>query len=86
MFWKAVPEVRWPDDPEYRGYIMEKWQEPFGDMRQELVFIGQHLDKARLCEALDAGLLSDAELAAGVEAWRRLSGPFPAWGEQPAVA
>ncbi|PAU77642.1 4-hydroxytetrahydrobiopterin dehydratase [Halomonas salipaludis] len=86
MFWKAVPEARWPDDPEYLGYIMEKWQEPFGDMRQELVFIGQHLDKARLCEALDACLLSDAEMAAGVEVWRRLPDPFPAWDEQPAVA
>ncbi|APX94710.1 4-hydroxytetrahydrobiopterin dehydratase [Halomonas sp. 1513] len=86
MFWKAVPESRWPDDPEYRGYIMEKWQEPFGDMRQELVFIGQRLDKTRLREALDACLLSDAELAAGVEVWRRLPDPFPAWDEQPAVA
>ena len=86
MFWKAVPESRWPDDPEYRGYIMEKWQEPFGDMRQELVFIGQQLDKQRLREALDACLLSDAELAAGVEAWRQLPDPFPAWEEQSAVA
>ncbi|SDL51636.1 GTPase, G3E family [Franzmannia pantelleriensis] len=86
MFWKAVPESRWPEDPEYRGYIMEKWQEPFGDMRQELVFIGQNLDKQRLREALDACLLSDDELAAGLEAWRRLPDPFPAWDEQPAVA
>ncbi|MDR5904050.1 zinc metallochaperone GTPase ZigA [Franzmannia qiaohouensis] len=86
MFWKSVPEARWPDDPEYRGYIMEKWQEPFGDMRQELVFIGQHLDKARLRAALDACLLSDAEMAAGVEVWRRLPDPFPSWDEQSAVA
>lgn len=34
MFWKAVPETNWPEDPEYRKSIMETWVEPFGDMRQ----------------------------------------------------
>ncbi|AMD01085.1 Putative metal chaperone YciC [Halomonas chromatireducens] len=79
MFWKAVPESRWPDDPEYRGYIMEKWQEPFGDMRQELVFIGQHLDEARIRQALDECLVSEAELLAGKQAWASLPDPFPVW-------
>src|SRR5690606_18193804 len=44
-FWKATPKEHWPNDEEHVNYIMEKWQEPFGDMRQEMVFIGQHLDK-----------------------------------------
>ncbi|MBZ0330841.1 zinc metallochaperone GTPase ZigA [Halomonas sp. ANAO-440] len=79
MFWKAVPESRWPDGPEYRGYIMEKWQEPFGDMRQELVFIGQHLDEARIRQALDECLVSEAELLAGKQAWASLPDPFPVW-------
>lgn len=79
MFWKAVPESRWPKDPEYRGYIMEKWQEPFGDMRQELVFIGQHLDAVRIRQALDECLVSEAELLAGKQAWASLPDPFPAW-------
>ncbi|WP_355660688.1 zinc metallochaperone GTPase ZigA [Halomonas salifodinae] len=83
LFWKAVPESRWPTDPEYRGYILEKWQEPFGDMRQELVFIGQHLDEARIRAALDACLLSEEELAAGREYWQSLEDPFPAW--EPAI-
>ncbi|RCV88597.1 zinc metallochaperone GTPase ZigA [Billgrantia montanilacus] len=79
MFWKAVPESRWPDDPEYRGYIMEKWQEPFGDMRQELVFIGQYLDEVRIRQALDECLVSEEELLAGKPAWASLPDPFPAW-------
>lgn len=79
LFWKAVPESRWPDDPEYRAAIMEKWQEPFGDMRQELVFIGQHLDRERICRALDDCLLSDGELSAGKAVWEALPDPFPAW-------
>lgn len=79
MFWKAVPESRWPTDPESRGYIMEQWEEPFGDMRQELVFIGQNLNEARIREALDACLIGDAELADGPQAWGSLSDPFPVW-------
>ena len=39
FFWKVVPEHNWPDDAETRAFIREKWHEPFGDMRQELVFI-----------------------------------------------
>ncbi|QFU00223.1 Putative metal chaperone YciC [Halomonas sp. THAF5a] len=79
LFWKAVPEANWPDDPDYRAAIIDKWQEPFGDMRQELVFIGQNLDEARIRQALDACLLSDEELLAGKDAWQALPDPFPAW-------
>ena len=79
MFWKAVPESNWPEDPDYRAAIVDKWQEPFGDMRQELVFIGQNLDEARIRQALDACLLSEEELLAGKDAWQALPDPFPAW-------
>ncbi|MGM0545010.1 MAG: zinc metallochaperone GTPase ZigA [Pseudomonadota bacterium] len=79
VFWKALPEQQWPEDPETRQFIMEKWQAPFGDMRQELVFIGQHLDQARMREALDACLLSESEMLEGMEAWQQLPDPFPAW-------
>ena len=41
MFWKAIPEKNWPTDEEYLASIKKSWVEPFGDMRQELVFIGQ---------------------------------------------
>ena len=40
MFWKSVPEENWPTDPDYLASIKKNWVEPFGDMRQELVFIG----------------------------------------------
>ncbi|MGO2393632.1 MAG: zinc metallochaperone GTPase ZigA [Halomonas sp.] len=79
MFWKAIPEANWPEDPETRHFIMEKWQEPFGDMRQELVFIGQNLNQTQMREALDACLLSEAELLQGMAAWKQLPDPFPAW-------
>ena len=79
LFWKALPESQWPQEQESRDYIRSKWQEPFGDMRQELVFIGQGLDREDLCRQLDDCLLSDDELLAGIQAWKQLPDPFPAW-------
>lgn len=81
MFWKAVPEDKWPEDPEYRRSIENSWEEPFGDMRQELVFIGQNLNQAEVTAALDECLLDDEQMAAGVALWLGLEDPFPAWQE-----
>ncbi|MEO1582159.1 MAG: zinc metallochaperone GTPase ZigA [Pseudomonadota bacterium] len=79
LFWKAVPQSNWPTDPEYLAAIKENWVEPFGDMRQELVFIGQGLDEAGIRAALDACLLSEEEVLRGRTHWETLNDPFPAW-------
>jgi len=81
MFWKAVPEKDWPQDEEYLSSIKEQWVEPFGDMRQELVFIGQHLDKEKMIQSLDECLLTEDEVLKGREYWESLNDPFPAWNE-----
>lgn len=81
MFWKAVPKDNWPTDPEYLATIEEQWVEPFGDMRQELVFIGQNLNKETFIKALDRCLLTQDELLAGKEVWSTLPDPFPVWEE-----
>jgi len=65
MFWKAVPESKWPEDKSLLKSILENWQEPFGDMRQELAFIGHSLDCNDFIEDLDNCLLTDQELQAG---------------------
>ena len=79
MFWKAVPKENWPTDQDYLDSIAESWEEPFGDMRQELVFIGQDLDKTAVTKALDDCLLSEDELLKGKEYWKTFADPFPAW-------
>ncbi|AFJ01939.1 Putative metal chaperone [Methylophaga frappieri] len=82
MFWRAVPESRWPQDEESLKIIKEHWVEPFGDMRQELVFIGQNMDEGQVRNMLDECLISDEELLAGKSLWETMTDPFPQW--QPA--
>jgi G3E family GTPase len=81
-FWfAAVPEQSWPADPGWRTMVRALWQEPHGDRRQEIVFIGVGMDEAALRRTLDACLLTDAEMKGGPKSWARLSDPFPAWRE-----
>ena len=81
MFWKSVPKQDWPTDKEYLESIEESWVEPFGDMRQELVFIGQNLDKTAMIDALNDCLVSEEDLYRGEDFWESLSDPFPPWSE-----
>jgi G3E family GTPase len=79
LFWKNIPKEQWPTDEEYLESIHKVWVEPFGDMRQELVFIGQDIDKTAMINALDQCLLNDDELSKGEEFWNTLSDPFLTW-------
>ena len=82
MFWKALPKEKWPTDEEYLSSIEKQWVEPFGDMRQELVFIGQGLDQSGFTQALDDCLLSEVEVLRGKAYWATLQDPFSAWVQE----
>lgn len=83
-WWRYVPEQHWPDDEASREAIKQKWHGHFGDCRQELVFIGQHVDFDRLKAELQACLLSDEEFAQGPDAWAQWPDPFGPWTEEAA--
>ncbi len=72
-WWATVPREHWPKA--HLGWIEARWQEPFGDRRQELVFIGVDLDQAALTAKLDQALLTEDELAQGPESWSKLAEP-----------
>ncbi|MGF1547716.1 MAG: zinc metallochaperone GTPase ZigA [Thiotrichales bacterium] len=78
-WWASVAPDRWPEDAEYRASIEAEFEAPYGDRRQEIVFIGQYLDPAEIRARLDECLLSDAEWQAGPAAWKKLPDPFPRW-------
>ena len=81
MFWRSVPKQDWPSDEQTLASIKANWVEPFGDMRQELVFIGQGLDESAIKKALDECLVSEDDMLKGEEFWTNLDDPFPPWQE-----
>ena len=86
-WWAASPKARWPQDTALRRQIEAKWQEPWGDRYQELVFIGdKYLDEAAVRKALAACQLNYTETRKGMKTWRALRDPFPDWQRNDAEA
>jgi G3E family GTPase len=77
-WWASVPMERWPDPESARAYLADRWVEPWGDRRQEIVFIGAGIDWPHLRARLDACLLSQ-DVAPGPDAFPDLPDPFPVW-------
>ncbi|MCG5053373.1 MAG: zinc metallochaperone GTPase ZigA [Myxococcales bacterium] len=76
LWYAALPKEEWPEDAEEREELEAAWQEPYGDRRQELVFIGVDLDEPGIRAALDACLVTQAELDVPEESF---ADPFPSW-------
>lgn len=79
-WWASVPEERLPTHPQAQAEIARNWVEPWGDRRQELVFIGAGLEREEICARLNAALI-DAH-AFEPWAWADMADPFPQWGQR----
>ncbi|MDX8354915.1 GTP-binding protein [Cognatiyoonia sp. IB215182] len=77
-WWASVPRERWPDHESARQYMQTHWQEPWGDRRQEIVFIGAGIDWPALKAKLDACLVPE-DVAIGPDALPDYPDPFPVW-------
>ena len=79
-WWASVPEDRLPTHPQAQAEIARNWVEPWGDRRQELVFIGAGLEREEICARLNTALV-DAD-AFEPWAWADMADPFPQWGQR----
>lgn len=79
VWWADVPRAAWPTDASERADVLAEFEGEFGDRRQELVFIGQRLNEGAIRAALDAALVTHAELRGGPAAWAALRDPLPEW-------
>ena len=77
-WWASVPENRWPQDDIGKNYMKQHWQEPWGDRRQEIVFIGAGINWADIKMLLDNALVAEDQ-ALTPHSLPKFSDPFPNW-------
>ena len=64
VWWCSMPlseRMQYPSFVHNREYLENKWSEKWGDRMNELVFIGQDLDKEKIIADLEKCLLHDRE-------------------------
>mgnify|MGYP002050068308 CR=1 FL=1 len=67
VWWSSMPyesRIRKLAFVENSDLIESDWDVDFGDRKNEIVFIGQDMDKTLICKHLEACLSSEKELAA----------------------
>jgi G3E family GTPase len=79
QWWAANAHDNHSHHPEIPDRLKKEWEEPFGDRRQAIAFMGIDADAADLSAQLNACLLSDSEMASGEQSWATLPDPFPSW-------
>ena len=75
-WWAALPRDEWPQDEQFVAEVESDWTAPWGDRRQEIVFIGIKMNQSEIVEQLNGCLLTEEERAGGPTSWRALSDPY----------
>ena len=78
-WWASVPMKQRAMSPSYienQDHIQAKWDKNWGDRMNELVFIGQEMDKEKIIADLDSCLLSDFEIT-GMKAGNGFQDDWP---------
>jgi G3E family GTPase len=86
QWWAAAAKERLPaPGTADRKSIDARWQEPYGDRMNELVFIGHKMDRPDIEEGFKRCKLNFSETRKGIKSWRDLPDPFPVWTRKPGV-
>lgn len=67
VWWASMPygdRIKYPAFLEYQRQIESKWNKEFGDRANEIVIIGQEMEREKIEQELDACLCTDAEVKA----------------------
>jgi len=69
-WWAEIEKCHWPENLEQA--IAPLWHEPHGDRQQEIVIIGQLLDKEEITRVLNTCLISEDDFTQGQAVWDNL--------------
>ncbi|WP_291720101.1 GTP-binding protein [Bernardetia sp.] len=81
VWWASMPyeqRIMYPSFVEYREEIESRWTKQFGDRQNEIVWIGQDMDKELIQKELENCLCTDREIKA-MENGFLFEDPFPKW-------
>ena len=73
----TIDESEWPEDEATRDWIRGTMEKPWGDRRQELVFIGSEMEEVVLRSRLEECLLTDDEMRLTPAHWSLWDCPLP---------
>lgn len=72
--WSVLRSISYKGTEKEKAMIRKNWQKPWGDRRQELVFIGVSLNHKKIQTVLDECLLTNEEFAQGLDYWKATMG------------
>lgn len=84
VWWDSLTKLERNQHPAFQANeerIMSRWTRNFGDRMNELVFIGQDMDKDELQQELEACLCTDEEIELYLQGFA-FNDPWPEWNSQ----